>query len=86
MYSTVGERIKAARKYRGMTSTELAERLHVSQSVVTRWEKGGRTCRLHRLTEIAAILNVPLSYLTNDRSQAAAVGRTYRGTWQYGRF
>lgn len=83
---TIGNRIKQARKYRGMTSTVLADRLGVSEAIVSRWETGNRICRLHRLVEIAKILNVPLPYLTDDNTLIGRVGRQYRGTWTTGRF
>ena len=36
----VGYRIAQARKKHGMTQRELAERLHVSDKAVSKWERG----------------------------------------------
>lgn len=83
---TTGQRIRQARKYRGMTSTKVATRLGVSQAIMSRWETSTRVCRLHQLVKIAAILRVPLAYLTDENILPAKLGRQYRGTWAGGRW
>lgn len=82
---TIGERIRAARRYRGMTGGEFADRLGISQACVSRWEHNHRLLPVSRLSEIATILNVPLSYFTDDNTLIAKLGRQYPGTWHNGR-
>ena len=36
----VGEHIAALRKEKGLTQLELAEKLHVTDKAVSRWERG----------------------------------------------
>ena len=38
---SMGAMIRALRMERGMTQAELAERLHLSDKAVSKWERGG---------------------------------------------
>lgn len=49
MAISAGELIRDARLAAGLTQAELAERLQTSQSVVSRWERGGDEPRLSSL-------------------------------------
>lgn len=61
---TTGERIRFARKGAGLTQTELAEKLGVKFSVISKYETG-RVVNLKReiIDEIAKVLNVRPSWL-----------------------
>lgn len=58
MEFTMGDKIKALREKAGMTQTELAEKLGVSKSVVSAYEKGIRNPSYKVLSQIAKIFNV----------------------------
>lgn len=61
----LGERITELRKSKGMSQGELAERLHVHQSMVTRWEKGRIQPKAQTLEKIAQALDTPIQELAN---------------------
>ena len=64
---TVGERIKYARKMRGLTQKELGLRIGFDENTadvrVAQYESGTRTPKLDMLTKIADILDVNLDSL-----------------------
>ena len=62
---SVGDRIKAARKEKSLTQTELGKKLNVSQSMIAQYERGDRTPNDDTLQRIAAILDV--SYYCEHR-------------------
>lgn len=56
---TVGERIKAARKKRGMSQKELADKLGIPYQGISQYERGVRNPKAATLFRIAEILEVP---------------------------
>lgn len=50
--------IAAARINKGMTQKQLADALGIGQSLVARWETGGRVPKMQTLQRIAAALGV----------------------------
>lgn len=54
------ESLKRLRKERGMNQSELADKLGVSRTTVTTWEKGDALPSLDRIVEIASVLDVDL--------------------------
>lgn len=65
---SIGKRIRAARKSRGMTQEKLAELMKISVAYYGRLERGEKTINLERLTEISQLLNVPIGQLLEDAS------------------
>ncbi|MEO5343561.1 MAG: helix-turn-helix domain-containing protein [Gammaproteobacteria bacterium SHHR-1] len=59
-------RFKAARKRAGLTLTEMADRLGVSANLPGNWERGERKPSIEKLTAIAKLLQVSVSWLTGD--------------------
>jgi transcriptional regulator with XRE-family HTH domain len=57
----VGRRIRLQRLSAGMSQTELGNRIGVTFQQVQKYEKGVNRVGAGRLTEIAAILNVPVT-------------------------
>ena len=55
-YSVIGERLKKARKDKGLTQEELAEKLDISIAFLSRVERGNAKVNLKRLTQIGEIL------------------------------
>lgn len=69
---TVGVRIEKARKALGMKQAELAERLEVEQSTVSRWENGLAEPSITMLAKIAVACDVDLVYFFDDTEEAVA--------------
>lgn len=66
---SIGERIRQARKERGLSQADLASRLGVSQPSVANWESGVHDPRRLVLAKLADILQTPLDWLAaGDRS------------------
>lgn len=56
----VGAKIRETRKAKGLTLKELGERLGMSESVMSRYEKGKVNASIDTLTKIATELNLEL--------------------------
>lgn len=59
----LGEKIRYYRKEAGMTQAELAEELQVSFQAVSSWERGQYMPDMEKLSQIATILKVSVSFL-----------------------
>lgn len=60
---SLGRTIVELRKRNGLTQAELAARLQIHQSMVTRWEKGQALPRSHNIERLAQALEVPVDEL-----------------------
>lgn len=60
---TVGERIRYARKERGMTQAKLAELCDLTPPVICHYEKGDWEPTLFNATSIAIALEISLDWL-----------------------
>ena len=58
-----GEKLKALRAERGMTQEQLAGRLYVSRTAVSKWETGGGTPNLDSLQALARLFGVSVDDL-----------------------
>lgn len=71
----VGKQITARRKALGLTQKELAERLHVTDGAVSKWERGINFPEVTLLEPLAAVLNTTvidlLSLENADRNEIA---------------
>lgn len=67
-YSVIGERIKKARKEKGLTQEQLAEKIDVSIAFLSRIERGSSQINLKRLTQICEILNISEGEILNGVS------------------
>lgn len=63
-----GQRIREIREKKGLLQAELAKRVNISESVMSRIEKGDRAVRDDELKEIAKQLNVSADYLIGHSS------------------
>ena len=61
--SSVGTRLRAARREAGVTQTALAERIGVDQAVISRLERGVHRPRLDTLARVAEGLNLSVPEL-----------------------
>ncbi|MBQ1534846.1 MAG: helix-turn-helix transcriptional regulator, partial [Erysipelotrichaceae bacterium] len=73
--TTIGSRIAKARKDRGMTQAEVAEKLNVSFQAVSSWERDEFIPEAWNLIELAKVLDVSVSSLVEDRN-----GTTFKTT------
>ncbi|AZP03974.1 helix-turn-helix domain-containing protein [Jeotgalibaca ciconiae] len=60
---TIGERIKEARKEKGMTQQELAQQLNISRSAISNWEIGRNYPDIQMIVSISNLLDVSLDQL-----------------------
>ena len=70
LYSTVGRRVAALRKRKGMSQSELASRMirNRTQAWVSTVESGSRSMNTQDLVDVANILEVPIGELFSDLS------------------
>ncbi|CAG6229746.1 Cro/CI family transcriptional regulator [Streptococcus pneumoniae] len=57
------ERLKKLRLKKGLTQTELGEKVGVKQNTFTNWEKGKREPSFENLIKLADLLEVSLDWL-----------------------
>ena len=60
---TFGENLRSIRKQKGITQTDLADRMGVLQKDISRWENGQRTPTLHFLRELCIVLDISADVL-----------------------
>ena len=60
---TMGERVTALRKGRGMTQEQLAERLNVTRQSVSKWELDQATPEVGYAVALCDLFGVSLDYL-----------------------
>lgn len=65
---STGDRIKYFRKSKGLTQLELAEKIGVTQSAITFWEKGKGIPNLKNMVAIAEALSVTIYILCDDET------------------
>lgn len=63
----IGRRLAEARVAADLTPRELADHLGVKQSTIARWESGERSPRGQRVSKLAGILGVSLSWILVGR-------------------
>jgi len=62
-YKAIGERIKTTRKQKKITQENIAEYLDISITYMSKLERGVEKINLKTLVKIAALLEVPPSFL-----------------------
>ncbi|MCX0380705.1 helix-turn-helix domain-containing protein [Clostridium perfringens] len=65
---SIGERILRLRRHNQLTQKQLAEKLNLSTSTITKYEKGSLEPNIKTLKEIALALNVNVSTLIDDNN------------------
>lgn len=63
---TIGDAIRAARKARGLTQTELAHAMGITGAAIGQYETGIRTPKHETVARIAHALSVPICSLVPD--------------------
>ena len=59
----VGERIASLRRLNGITQTELAQMLSISNSAISKWETGQGYPDINFLPKLASVFNVTVDFL-----------------------
>ena len=67
-YNIIGTRIKKARTAKHLTQEDLAEKLKVSVTYLSRLETGTSHINLKRLTQLCGLLDVSEGYILNGSS------------------
>jgi transcriptional regulator with XRE-family HTH domain len=73
-FKALGVRIATARKAQGMTQTQLADELGISQQVVASYEVGRRRVQLALLPHLARALAVTIEDLIGEQTPPARRG------------
>lgn len=73
MKETIGMRIQQARKQKGFTQSELADKLYVSAQAVSKWENDQASPDITMLSSLSEILGVTIDYLINGKKESETV-------------
>jgi len=65
VYMKPNIKIKEFRNQKGITQVELAEKMSITQSTLSKYERGEKTPSLERTIEIASILGITVDELIN---------------------
>lgn len=65
---TIGSRIRYYRKIRGLTLVGMADKLHMSKSVISKYERGEIAITVEQLQSIAEVLEIDMLLLLGDDS------------------
>ena len=69
-----GEALKRIRLQRNLSQEELARKLGTSKQVISRYETGQRSPKIHVAAAFAAALDVPFSYFSGEEGTTSDVG------------
>ncbi|MEX0305455.1 MAG: helix-turn-helix domain-containing protein [Leisingera sp.] len=67
--ATFGDRVAAAREAAGMSQAQLARRLGIKKATLTGWEQDLSEPRANKLTMLAGVLNVSMSWLLTGEGE-----------------
>lgn len=66
---TINQRIKELRQNRGISESELAEKIHVKSHEINEWENNNKNIEISKLIELATALDVSLDYLLTGKEK-----------------
>lgn len=72
-----GDRLKAARVYRGKTIAELADEVSVSKQSISQYENGKANPSLETLMKLISTLGFPREYFYEKDNESIKIGTTY---------
>lgn len=72
MSNSYGEKIAGLRKERGMTQSELGEKLNVTFQAVSKWERGESLPDFETMSRLSKLFDVPLSYFQTEGEEEVA--------------
>ncbi len=64
----IGKTISTLRKRQELTQNELAEKLHISNKTVSKWESGAGDPGIEFLLPLSELFNVSVEYLLSDKN------------------
>lgn len=67
----IGERIKELRVNKNLTQCELAEKIHVTDKAVSKWESGEGSPNINSLKDLANVLGTTVDYLLSGKGREA---------------
>ena len=67
----VGFFLKRRRKSQGLTGSEVAEKLNISQQQFNRYERGVSKISLHHLIELYELLYAPVEWFLSGKAEAS---------------
>lgn len=67
----IGENIRRIREDKGVSQTELSERVHVTSSMICQIERGTKSVSMQLGQEIAGVLGVPVMALYEKTDTAS---------------
>ncbi len=70
-YQLLGQRVAYFRKAQGLTQTQLAETLGISQQTMAHYEVGRLRIAVALLSTVAKVLGIPVEELLEEKSKAA---------------
>lgn len=76
--STLGSRLLELRKLKGFTQEQLAEKLHVTNQSVSKWEKDINAPDITLLVELADLLETSVDYLLGRGENKSVVTTTQK--------
>ena len=65
----IGETIASLRKEKGMTQSELAEKMNVTDKAVSKWERNLSCPDINTISKLANILGVSVEELLKSKNQ-----------------
>ena len=68
-----GKKISMLRKKQGLTQTELASRLNVSDKAISKWERGAGFPEITQLPALSEVFGVSVDYLMKDNSRGIVI-------------
>lgn len=75
-YTNIGELISEARRSKGMTQKDLADRLHITDKAVSKWETGASCPDIATIPKLADLLGISTdALLRSQRAGAFPSGR-----------
>lgn len=74
----LNEKIKQYRKEAGLSQEDLANKIYVSRTLITKYESGGAFPTQENLEKIAAALDIKVEDLLSDKEKNAIVEKSYK--------
>ena len=69
LHQRIGERIRSVRERKGYKQDELGKLIRQSAVTISRWESAARAPGITDLVELARVLEMPITYFTEDNPQ-----------------
>ncbi len=67
----LGEKLAALRKQKGLTQSELAEKINVSRQAISRWEVGLSVPSTDNLIFLSRLYDLPIDSLLQEQAQSS---------------